>query len=101
MLSKKSKIEQLAKFREDRFSAASIAASLYRTCRKLCGRFLVIRCGPSHRRTSDAPAALKNLGGAATWLSGAYLVALYFFAACATLYVFGALLIDFRRAEAR
>jgi MFS transporter, ACS family, D-galactonate transporter len=41
------------------------------------------------------------LGGAATWLSGAYLVALYFFAACAALYVFGSLLIDFRRAEAR
>ena len=41
------------------------------------------------------------LGGAATWLSGAYLVTFYFFAACATLYVFGSLLIDFRRAEAR
>jgi hypothetical protein len=39
------------------------------------------------------------LGGAATWLS--YHVTLYFFAACATLYVFGSLLIDFRRAEAR
>jgi hypothetical protein len=46
MLSKKSKIEQLPKSRESRFSAASAAASLSRTHTKLCGRLLAIRCAP-------------------------------------------------------
>src|SRR5258708_26389560 len=58
---KKWKIEQLTKSRESRFLAASAAASLCRTCTKLCDRSLVIRCGPSHWRARDAPAALKNL----------------------------------------
>src|ERR1700674_1932113 len=61
MLSKKLKIEQLAKSHENRFLAVSAAASLGRTCTKLCGRFLVTRCGPSPWRGPDAPAALKNL----------------------------------------
>jgi hypothetical protein len=60
MLSKKSKIEQLPKSRESRFLAAAASASLCRTRTKLCGRLLVIRRGPSHRRARDAPAALKN-----------------------------------------
>src|SRR6266481_3718067 len=61
MRSKKSKIEQLPKSRESRFLATSAAASLCRTCTKLCDRSLVIRCGPSHLRARDAPAALKHL----------------------------------------
>jgi hypothetical protein len=61
MLSKKSKIEQLPKSRESRFLTASAAASPCRTRTKLCGRLLVIRCGPSHWRARAAPAALKNL----------------------------------------
>jgi hypothetical protein len=61
MLSKRSKIEQFPESREDRFLAASAAASLCRTRTKLCGRFLVIRYGPSHWRAWDAPEALKNL----------------------------------------
>jgi hypothetical protein len=61
MLSKKSKIEQLPKSRESRFLAASAAASPCRTRTKLCDRLLVIRCGPSHWRAWDAPAALKKL----------------------------------------
>src|SRR5215813_8664031 len=60
MLSKKSKIEQLQKSRESRFSAASAAASLCRTRTKLCGCPLVIRCDSSRRRTHYAPAMLKN-----------------------------------------
>jgi hypothetical protein len=60
MLSKKSKIEQLPKSRETRFLAAAASASLCRTRTKLCGRLLVIRRSPSHRRAPDAPAALKN-----------------------------------------
>src|SRR5215467_6116190 len=60
MLSKKSKIEQLPKCRESRFLAAAASASLCRTRTKLCGRLLVIRRGPSHRRARDAPAALKT-----------------------------------------
>jgi hypothetical protein len=60
MLSKKSKIEQLPKSRESRFLAAAASASLCRTRTKRCGRLLVIRRGPSHRRARDAPAALKN-----------------------------------------
>src|SRR5262249_52674618 len=59
-LSKKSKIEQLAKSRESRFLVASAAASLSRTPTKLSGRLPVIRRGPSRRRACDAPAALKN-----------------------------------------
>ena len=55
------KIEQLPKSRESRFSARCAAASLSRTCTKLCGRLLMIRCGPSHWRAWDAPAALKNI----------------------------------------
>src|SRR5882672_1028290 len=43
MRSKKSKIEQLPKSCESRFLAASAAASLCRTCTKLCDRSLVIR----------------------------------------------------------
>jgi hypothetical protein len=61
MLSKKSKIEELPKSRESPFLAASAAASLSRTRTKLCGRLLVIRGGPSHRRARHAPAVLKNL----------------------------------------
>src|SRR5258706_12144714 len=61
MRSKKSKTEQLQNSREGRFLAASAAASLCRTCTKLCDRSLVIRCGPSHWRARDAQAALKNL----------------------------------------
>src|SRR5262249_47109627 len=60
MLSKKSKIEQLPKSRKSRFLVASAAASLSRTRTKLCGRSLVIRRGPSHRRARNAPAVLKN-----------------------------------------
>ena len=61
MLSKKSKIEQLSKSRESRFSPASAAVSLSRTHTKLCGRLLAIRCAPPHRRTRYASAVLKNL----------------------------------------
>jgi hypothetical protein len=61
MLSKKSKIEQLPKYRERRCLPAVASASLCRTRTKLCGRLLVIRRGPSHRRARHAPAALKNL----------------------------------------
>jgi hypothetical protein len=50
LLSKKSKIEELPKSRESPFLAASAAASLSRTRTKLCGRSLVILCGPPHRR---------------------------------------------------
>jgi len=61
MLSKKSKIDRLPKSRESRFLAASAAASLCRTGTKRCGRLLVNRRVPSHRRASDAQAVLKNL----------------------------------------
>jgi hypothetical protein len=44
MLSKKSKIKQLAKSHENRFLAASAAASLGRTCTKFCGRLLDVEC---------------------------------------------------------
>ena len=60
LLSKKSKIEQLPKSRESRFLPAAASASLCQVRTKLCGRLLVIRRGPSHRRARDAPAALKN-----------------------------------------
>jgi hypothetical protein len=61
MLSKKSKIEQFAKSRENRFLAASAPASPGGTCTKLFGRFLMTRWGPSPWRASDGPAALENL----------------------------------------
>jgi hypothetical protein len=61
MLSKKSKIEQLPKSRERQCLPATASASLCQMHTKLCGRLLVIRGGPSHRRARHAPAALKNL----------------------------------------
>jgi ACS family D-galactonate transporter-like MFS transporter len=45
--------------------------------------------------------AVPIITGYILQVTGAYLVALYFFAACAALYVLGSLLIDFRGAEAR
>lgn len=45
--------------------------------------------------------AVPIITGYILQITGAYLVALYFFAACAALYVLGSLLIDFRSAEAR
>jgi ACS family D-galactonate transporter-like MFS transporter len=45
--------------------------------------------------------AVPIITGYILQITGAYLVALYFFAACAALYVLGSLLIDFRGAEAR
>src|SRR5215470_1606020 len=61
MLSKKSKIEQLAKSRERQCLSAAPPGSLCQTRTKLRGRLLVIRRGPSHRRARHAPAVLKNL----------------------------------------
>src|SRR5262249_10612204 len=61
MLSKKSKIEQLPKSRERQCLPAAASASFCQVRTKLCGRLLVIRGGPSHRRARHAPAALKNL----------------------------------------
>src|SRR5215468_5772752 len=61
MLSKKSKIEQLPKSRERQCLPAAASASFCQTRTKLCGRLLVIRCGPSHRRARHAPAVPKNL----------------------------------------
>src|SRR5262245_53807151 len=61
MLSKKSKIEQLPKSCERQCLPAAASASLCRTRTKLCGRLLVIRCAPPHRRTRYAPVVLKNL----------------------------------------
>src|SRR5215471_3352046 len=61
MLSKKSKIEQLPKSRERQCLSAAASASLCQARTKLCGRLLVIRGGPPHRRSRRAPAALKNL----------------------------------------
>jgi hypothetical protein len=61
MLSKKSEIEQLPKSRERQCLPAAASASLCQVRTKLCGRLLVIRGGPSHRRARHAPAALKNL----------------------------------------
>jgi hypothetical protein len=61
MLSKKSKIEQLSKSRERPSLPAAASASLCLTRTKLCGRLLVIRRGPSHRRAPHAPTVLKNL----------------------------------------
>src|SRR5258706_13687091 len=60
MLSKKSKIEQLSKSRERRCLPAVASASLCRARTKLCGRLLVIRRGPSHRRARHAPAVLEK-----------------------------------------
>jgi MFS transporter, ACS family, D-galactonate transporter len=45
--------------------------------------------------------AVPIITGYILQITGAYLMALYFFAACAALYVLGSLLIDFRSAEAR
>lgn len=45
--------------------------------------------------------AVPIITGYILQVTGAYLVALYFFAACAALYVLGSLLIDFRQAERR
>jgi MFS transporter, ACS family, D-galactonate transporter len=50
---------------------------------------------------SSSGIAVPIITGHIPQVTGVCLVALYFFAACAALYVFGALLIDFRRAEAR
>src|SRR3981081_2386928 len=59
ILLKKSKIERLRKSREGRSFVVSVAASLCRTGTRTYDRFCVNRCGPSHRRAWDAPAALK------------------------------------------
>src|SRR5215467_9225838 len=61
MLSKKSKIEQLPKSRERQVLTAAASASPCQTHTKLCGRLLVTRRGPSHRRARHAPAVPKNL----------------------------------------
>ena len=45
--------------------------------------------------------AVPIITGLLLQATGAYLMVLYFFAACAALYVAGSLLIDFRQAEAR
>ena len=45
--------------------------------------------------------AIPIITGLILQVTGAYLMVLYFFAACAALYVVGSLLIDFRNAEAR
>ena len=50
---------------------------------------------------SSSGIAVPIITGYILQVTGAYLVALYFFAACAALYVLGSLLIDFRHAEAR
>ena len=60
ILLKKSKIQRLRKSREGRFFVVSGAASLCRTGTRTYGCFCVNRCGPSHRRAWDAPAALKK-----------------------------------------
>ena len=57
---KKSKIERLRKSREGRCFAVSVAASRCRTGTRTYDRFCTNRCGPSHRRARDAPAARKN-----------------------------------------
>src|SRR5260221_2808432 len=56
----KSKTERLRKSREDQFFVVSAAASHCRACTKVCDRFCVIRCGPSHCPPRDAPAAPEN-----------------------------------------
>lgn len=50
---------------------------------------------------SSSGIAVPIITGYILQVTGAYLMALYFFAACAALYVAGSLLIDFRKAEAR
>jgi hypothetical protein len=60
ILLQKSKIERPRKSRESRFLNASIAATLCSEDTKVGGRFCVKRCGPSHRRAQNAPAALEN-----------------------------------------
>jgi hypothetical protein len=61
MLSKKSKIEQISKSRERLCLPDVASASVCRTRTKLCGRLLVTRRGPPHRRAQHAPAVLKYL----------------------------------------
>jgi hypothetical protein len=60
MLLKKSKIERLRKSRESRLLVVSAAARLCRTDTRVYDHFCGNRCGPSHCRARDAPAALKN-----------------------------------------
>src|SRR6202171_4261592 len=60
ILLKKSKIERLRKSRESWFLVLSAAARLCRTDTRVYDRFCGNRCGPSHCRARDAPAALKN-----------------------------------------
>jgi len=50
---------------------------------------------------SSSGIAVPIITGLILQATGAYLMVLYFFAACAALYVAGSLLIDFRQAEAR
>jgi len=50
---------------------------------------------------SSSGIAVPIITGYILQVTGTYLVALYFFAACAGLYVLGSPLIDFRQAEAR
>ncbi len=50
---------------------------------------------------SSSGIAVPIITGFILQVTGGYQVALYFFAACAALYVVGSLLIDFRQAEAR
>jgi hypothetical protein len=60
ILLQKSKIERPRKSRESRFLNASTAATLCSEDTKVGGRFCVKRCGPSHRRAQNAPAAPEN-----------------------------------------
>jgi len=60
ILLQKSKIERPRKSRESRFLNASTAATLCSEDTKVGGLFCVKRCGPSHRRAQNAPAALEN-----------------------------------------
>src|SRR5258705_4485489 len=60
ILLKKSKIQRLRKSREGWFFVVPAAASVCKTGTRTYGRFCANRCGPSHRRAWDAPAALKN-----------------------------------------
>src|ERR1700676_759372 len=60
ILLKKSKIERLRKSRESRLLVVSAAARLCRTDTRVYDHFCGNRCGPSHCRARDAPAALKN-----------------------------------------
>ena len=53
-------MERLRNSREGRSPSNSAAARLYRTDKRVCGRFRVNRRGPSRRRGLGAPAVLKN-----------------------------------------